>query len=126
MQDYAIISLAGKQYKVSPGDKIFSARLALPVGSNLTLEPLLSQIRGKTTIGTPVISEVKVIAKILDHTKGDKLRVSKYKAKSRYRKTTGFRPQLTVLEIESITNHPSREKLESVPQKKTPKKAPKE
>lgn len=103
MNDYAIVSLSGRQYKISVGDKITVDNLSKNPGDKLTIsEVLLARTRDKILVGQPYIENHPVVAKVVNNQKGEKLHVSKYKAKSRYRKTIGFRAQQTVIQIESI------------------------
>ena len=100
--EYAIVRLGGKQYKVKAGDKLEVDKLSTKDKSFDLSEVLLLVADGKVNIGKPVLSNAKVHVKNLGQIKGEKLRVSKFKAKSRYRRTIGFRPQLNVLQIEKI------------------------
>jgi large subunit ribosomal protein L21 len=102
MDKFAVIRIGGKQYKVSEGEEILVDKL-----SDLTKidpEVLLFVDGEKIEIGTPVLSKIKVKVKVLvGLEKGEKIRIFKYKAKSRERKHTGFRPQYTRLLIEKIS-----------------------
>ncbi len=101
---YAIIRLTGKQFKVEQGDKIIVDRLAEEEGKTITLtEVLLISKDGKTTVGAPLIDKASVKLKVLEHLKGDKIRVAKYKAKSRYRKVYGHRQLQTALEVVALS-----------------------
>ena len=101
--EYAIIRTGGKQYKVTPGDIIEIDRLPQDKTEDVIFEDvLLHVLDNKIEIGKPRL-KAKVKAKILEHKKGEKIRVSKFKAKSRYRKTIGFRAFLTKVQIEKIT-----------------------
>jgi large subunit ribosomal protein L21 len=100
---FVIVEQGGKQYRAAEGDMIEVDRLPNEVGENLTLEDvLLSVDDGNVTVGTPVIAGAKVQAKVLDHFKGRKILVFKYRPKQRYRVKTGHRQQYTRLLIESI------------------------
>lgn len=100
---FVIVEEGGKQYRAAEGDMIEVDRLPNEVGENLTLEDvLLSVDDGNVTVGTPVIAGAKVQAKVLDHFKGRKILVFKYRPKQRYRVKTGHRQQYTRLLIESI------------------------
>ena len=103
MDKFAVIRIGGKQYRVSEGDEILVDKL-----NDLTkIEPeVLLFVDGETVeIGTPVLTKLKVKVKVVTELeKGEKIRVFKYKAKSRQRKHTGFRAQYTRLLIEKITN----------------------
>ena len=100
---YAIVQLQGKQYKVSPKDQLVVDKLDLDVGKSLkTNDVLLVHEDKKTQIGTPFVKGVEVEFKVLEQGKGEKIRVAKYRAKSRYRKVKGHRQHLTKLEVVKI------------------------
>lgn len=101
--NYAVIRSGGKQYKISVGDILKLDKLNSETGKNLVFEDVLLLVNeGKATIGKPVVSGAIVEARLIENVKGDKIRISKFKAKSRYRKTTGFRSKLSVVQIEKI------------------------
>ncbi|MBP6913786.1 MAG: 50S ribosomal protein L21 [Candidatus Levybacteria bacterium] len=97
--EYAIIESGGKQYKVMPGMKLDLDNLGLTEGEFEFKNVLFSVSGEDVSIGMPYIAGMTVKAKVLGAAKGDKVRVSKFKAKSRYRKTIGFRASLTTVEI---------------------------
>lgn len=99
---YAVIKTGGKQYKVSEGDVIEIDRISGKDGKFSFEEVLLLVNDGKVTVGKPFIKGEKVEAKILEDLRGEKIRVSKFKSKVRYRRTTGFRAALTKVEIQQI------------------------
>ncbi len=100
---FAIVEQGGKQYRVAEGGTIEVDRLQNEVGDTLLMEDvLLSVDDGQVTIGTPLIEGAKVQAKVLDHFKGRKILVFKYRPKQRYRVKSGHRQQYTRLLIESI------------------------
>lgn len=100
---FAVVTISGKQYKVSKGDVILVERLEEKVGDTITIpEVLLVSDEGKTKVGKPAIKGIAVKAKVLGQEKGEKINVRRFKSKVRYRKSTGFRPQFTKLEILSI------------------------
>jgi large subunit ribosomal protein L21 len=101
--NYAVIKASGKQYKVTPGlildvDKIEGEKDKLLTFS----EVLLTGDGEKVSVGTPLVAGASVTAKIVDQVRGDKVRVAKFKAKARYRRVTGFRANLTKIEIKDI------------------------
>jgi large subunit ribosomal protein L21 len=101
---YAIIAISGSQFKVEEKQKITIDNLNLKEGSkSSTDQVLLTSNDDKIKIGTPTIKDAKVEFEVLKNYQGKKLRVFKYKSKSRYRRTMGFRPQLTDIEITKIT-----------------------
>lgn len=97
---YAVVKIAGHQYKVSEGDEVLVDRLVDP---KVEPEVLLVVNDDKVSVGKPKVAGAKVNVKILGEEKGEKIDVRKYKAKSRYRKHIGFRPQYTRLLIKSIS-----------------------
>lgn len=101
--EYAVVKIGGSQYKVKEGEEIEVDRLPQKEGEEIELpEVLLVVSDGEVKIGQPQVSGATVKAKILSHFKGEKIRVSRFKAKSRYRKVKGFRPYLTKIKIEKI------------------------
>lgn len=99
---YAVVKTGGKQYRISEGDVIEVEKI------NGDKEVVFDQVLLYTAdevvkVGTPLLSGITVKASIVDQIKGEKIRVSKYKAKVRYRRVTGHRQLLTKLKIDSIT-----------------------
>ena len=100
---FVIVEQGGKQYRAAEGDTIEVDRLPNEVGELLTLEDVLLSVNDdEVTIGTPNIDGAKVQAKVLQHFKGRKILVFKYRPKQRYRVKSGHRQQYTRLLIESI------------------------
>lgn len=100
---YAIVEIAGQQFKVEAGKKIFVHRLDAEGGKELEFENvLLIDDDGKVTVGTPTVNGIKVQGKILDHVRADKVIVFKKKRKKGYRVKNGHRQDLTQVEIISI------------------------
>jgi large subunit ribosomal protein L21 len=98
MSSYAIISLGGKQYRVSEGERLLVDRLRVDEGS--TLEPRVLLVGGN---GAPDLSpSATVTARVVGHELGDKIRIGKYRRRTGYKKHTGHRSKLTRIEIESI------------------------
>ncbi len=101
---YAVIRSGGKQYKVSEGDIIAIEKLTSD-GKEVTFnEVLLYTTDNQVQIGVPTLSNVAVTGKILQEKKGEKIRVAKFKAKARYRRVTGHRQLISVVQIETIGN----------------------
>ncbi len=101
--EYAVIKTGGKQYRVSAGDVLEIAKLPEPKDSAVTFEEVLLLVSDSTVkIGKPTLPSVKVRAKLLEQKKGEKIDVYKFKAKSRYRRKTGFRALLSKVVIEKI------------------------
>ena len=129
---YAIVEIAGQQFKVRKDQKIFVHRLAEKEGSKVTFDKVLLTDDGKkVNIGTPTTNGASVSAKILAHMRGDKVLVFKKKRRKGYQKLNGHRQDLTQIEIEGIslngkTTAKKAEKKETVKKevkKEEPKKA---
>ncbi len=102
---YAIVSTGGKQYKVSEGDILELELLSTDPQKEYIFPQVLLHVDGdKRLVGAPTLSNVVVKATVLSHGKGEKIRVAKFKAKSRYRRVMGFRPSVTKIRIEKIGN----------------------
>lgn len=100
---FAIIFYQGHQYKIKVGDIITVDKLNQKVGETLTISSvLLVQNDDHTQIGNPYLVGNDITVKVLENLKGEKIDVFKYKNKTRYRRHTGFRAQLTKIEIVSI------------------------
>jgi len=100
---YAIVEIAGQQFKVEKDSKIFVNRLQQEAGSSVDFERvLLIDNDGSVKVGTPSVAGAKVTAKVLSHLKGDKVVVFKKKRRKGYRVTNGFRAFLTEVQIEDI------------------------
>jgi large subunit ribosomal protein L21 len=100
---FVIVEQGGKQYRVAEGKTIEVDRLPNEVGETITLEDVLLSVNDDDVkIGTPLVEGAKVQAKVLDHFKGRKILVFKYRAKQRYRVKSGHRQQYTRLLVESI------------------------
>ena len=115
---YAVIKSGGKQYKVSEGDVIDVDRLPQENGKVTFADVLLFVTDESVKIGKPIVTDEKVEATLLENFKGDKIRVSKYKSKVRYRKTIGFRASLSKLKIEKIGSASSKPKEKPTQKKK--------
>jgi large subunit ribosomal protein L21 len=100
---YAIVGTGGKQYKVAAGDVVTVEKLAAEVGESVTLDQvyLVSDENG-VKVGTPLVAGAKVVAKVEEHGRGEKVVVFKYKPKKNYHKKQGHRQPYTKLRIEAI------------------------
>lgn len=99
---YAIIQTGGKQYKVEAGDTVLVEKLNAEVNAEVEFDVLLVADNGEIKVGTPVVDGVKAKAKVLEHGKGEKVIVFKYKPKKNIRKKNGHRQPYTKVEILSI------------------------
>ena len=102
---FAVIKSGGRQYKVSVGQKLEVNRLPVEVGKQVQFdEVLLISDAGNTMVGSPVVADAMVLATAIEHARGEKLIVFKYKAKKRYRHRRGHRQELTVFTIDDIVS----------------------
>lgn len=99
---YVIFSDRGKQYKAQEGQDLLLDRLENPDGKLEITDVLLYVDEDAVKIGTPTVSDTKVICKVEGEEKGEKLHIVTYKAKSRYRRKKGFRPIYTRVKVEKI------------------------
>ncbi|MPN12012.1 50S ribosomal protein L21 [bioreactor metagenome] len=100
---YAIIETGGKQYRVSEGDVLTIEKLDTNEGETVEFDRVLTVVKDSELIlGKPVVAGAKVTAKVLEHGKGKKILVFKYKAKSNYRRRQGHRQPFTKIVIEKI------------------------
>lgn len=102
--DYAIVLINKKQYQVAEGGKLLVEKIEGKKNKKLNFDQVLFAKKGdQTWVGEPHLKGAQVEAKILEQTKGEKIRVATYRAKSRSRKVKGHRQKLTVIKIEKIT-----------------------
>jgi large subunit ribosomal protein L21 len=100
---YAIVEIAGQQFKVEKDQQIFVHRLDNDEGSKVEFDKvLLIDNGGKVNVGAPAISGAKVTAKVLGHMKGDKVVVFKKKRRKGYKVKNGHRQSFSQIEIQSI------------------------
>jgi len=100
---YAVVEIAGKQFKVAENQSLFVHRLEAAEGDKVSFDRvLLVENNGKTQVGAPVISGSSVEAKVLSHVKGDKVLVFKKKRRKGYAVKRGHRQRFTKIQIESI------------------------
>ena len=100
---YAIIQTGGKQYRVSEGDVLSIEKLTAAEGEEVVFDQVLTVVSDNDVkVGKPVVEGAKVTAKVVEHGKGKKFLVFKYKAKSNYRKRQGHRQPYTKVEISKI------------------------
>lgn len=100
---FAIIETGGKQYLVSPGDKIQVEKLNGEKDSVIKFDKVLATFtENDYNLGDPVLADGAVEAKVLKQGRGKKIRVLKYKAKSKYRRTIGHRQSYTEVEITKV------------------------
>lgn len=118
---FAIVEIAGLQYKVEQDQKLFVNRLKGDKGSKVSFDKVLLTVNGSTTVGAPAVSGITVYAEILDHVKADKVIVFKKKRRKGYEKKNGHRQSLSQIVITGITGFDNDKK-----EKKATPKAKKE
>ncbi|MBL7159168.1 50S ribosomal protein L21 [Candidatus Microgenomates bacterium] len=102
---YAVIKTSGRQYKICQDEEIVVDKMEGKEGDKVVFDEILLIVDDKKIIiGTPKITKAKVMAEIVKQDRGEKIRVAKFKAKSRYRKVMGFRAYLTRLKIKKISS----------------------
>ena len=121
---YAIVEIAGQQFKVEKDQQIFVHRLDSKEGEKVTFDNvLLIETSGKVKVGSPNVSGAKVTAKVLEHLKGDKVVVFKKKKRKGYRVKNGHRQYLSKIEIQKIDEKAAAKK--AAPKKEAKPKAKK-
>ena len=120
---YAIVEIAGQQFKVAKDQKVYVHRLQGKEGSSVSFDKVYLLDNGKqVTLGAPAITGASVKAKVVKHLKGDKVIVFKKKRRKGYRVKNGHRQALTEILIESISAKGGAKK--AAPKKETAPKAP--
>lgn len=100
---FAIVEIAGLQYKVEQDQKLFVNRLKGDKGAKVSFDKVLLTVNGATTVGAPAVDGITVDAEILDHVQADKVIIFKKKRRKGYSKKNGHRQQLTQIQITGIT-----------------------
>ena len=119
---YAIVEMAGQQFKVAKDQKVYVHRLQTEEGKKVTFDNVLLLDDGKNvTVGAPAIDGAAVEAKVIKHLRGDKVIVFHKKRRKGYRKKNGHRQSLTEIVIESIVAKGAK-KTKAEPKKAAPKK----
>lgn len=102
---YAIIQLAGHQYRVSPGDELEINNLPYKEGDKVFVKEVLLLVNNnEIKTGTPFIANTQVILTVVKKYSGEKIAITRFKAKSRYTKRKGFRPKIMKVKVDSVGN----------------------
>jgi large subunit ribosomal protein L21 len=99
---YAIVKTGGKQYKVAVGDVVKVEKLEVEAGAKVSLPVALVVDGANVTSAAKDLEKLAVTGEVLEHTKGPKIRIHKFKNKTGYHKRQGHRQQLTVLKVTGI------------------------
>ncbi len=120
---YAIVEIAGHQYKVRQDQQIYVNRLAAEEGETVSFDKvLLTDDNGNVSVGAPVIEGIEVDAKIVSHLKADKVIVFKKKRRKGYRVKNGHRQMVSLIEITKIGKGGAKPAKKAAPKKEAPKK----
>ncbi len=126
---FAVIKTGGKQYKVAKNDVIKIEKVEGETGSVVVFDQVLTVTdeKGKTTIGTPVVKGMTVSAEVLDQVKDDKVIIFKKQRRQNYRRKIGHRQQVSWIRIQDIAEGlaPKAAKKATAPKKAEEKAAPK-
>ena len=99
----AVIKTGGKQYRVAAGDKLNVETLSGDVGAEIQFDEVLMVSDGDdVTVGAPLVDGARVTAKVLEHGRGEKIRIIKFKRRKHYRRTMGHRQNYTRVEITGV------------------------
>ena len=99
---YAVVKTGGKQYKVTVGEKLNVEQIPAELDSQIELEVLMIADGDKVQVGAPFVSGAKVVAKVVEHGRGEKIRIFKMRRRKHYQKRQGHRQNYTRIEIVSI------------------------
>ena len=101
---FAIVTIAGQQFKVEEGQELFVHQLEATAGDNVSFEEVLLVDQGENvTVGKPLVDSATVKATVLEHVKGDKVIVFKKKRRKGYKVKNGHRQRFTKIKIDAIT-----------------------
>ena len=112
---YAIVKTGGKQYRVEKGQTLLVERLPDEAGATVALQPIMFR-SDDAVFDADALTKVRVDAKVVEHVRGEKLRVFKFKPKRGYRKRNGHRQELTrieVTEIKQLSRKPPAKKADA-------------
>ena len=122
---YAVIKTGGKQYRVSPGDKLRVESLDADEGESINMDQVLMVGEGAdVSVGNPLISDAVVSARVLSHGRGKKIEVIKFRRRKHYRRQMGHRQNYTEIEIVSVNGVTAPEAGKETSAKKASTKAP--
>jgi large subunit ribosomal protein L21 len=103
MSIYAVIETGGKQYKVAAGDTVYVERLPVKEGGAVTFDRVLMVSDGsKPRLGQPLLKGAKVTGQVVEHGRGPKLIVYKFRRRKNYRRKTGHRQDYTAVQVKDV------------------------
>ncbi len=115
---FAVISLGGKQYRVTKGERLVVDRLAVDAGGTLAPDVVLASDGAKTLATADELKPVKVSVRVKEHTLGPKIAIRTYRAKKSSSRRMGFRARQSVIEVESIALGGTAKAAEKAPAEK--------
>lgn len=119
---FAIINIAGKQFRVEEGDQIKVPHLSTDAGKSLAFDKVLLINDGKKVqLGSPLLSNASISATVIEHGRGKKIRIFKKKRRKGYRRNNGHRQNYSLIKIDSISIT-SKKKSTKKTKEKTSKK----
>ena len=119
---FAIINIAGKQFRVEEGDQIKVPHLSTDAGKSLAFDKVLLINDGKKVqLGSPLLSNASISATVVEHGRGKKIRIFKKKRRKGYRRNNGHRQNYSLIKIDSISTT-SKKKSTKKTKDKTSKK----
>ena len=119
---FAIINIAGKQFRVEEGDQIKVPHLSTDAGKSLAFDKVLLVNDGKKVqLGSPLLSNASISATVVEHGRGRKIRILKKKRRKGYRRNNGHRQNYSLIKIDSISTT-SKKKSTKKTKEKTSKK----
>ena len=120
---FAIINIAGKQFRVQEGDQIKVPQLSTEAGKSLVFdEVLLTNEGGKVELGSPLLSNASVSATVVDHGRDRKIRIFKKKRRKGYKRKNGHRQGFSLVKIDSISTNGAKKTSNKTTEKESDKK----
>ena len=120
---FAIINIAGKQFRVQEGDQIKVPQLSTEAGKSLVFDKvLLTNEGGKVELGSPLVSNASVSATVVDHGRDRKIRIFKKKSRKGYKRKNGHRQGFSLVKIDSISTGGAKKTSNKTTEKESDKK----
>ncbi|MEC8689100.1 MAG: 50S ribosomal protein L21 [Candidatus Neomarinimicrobiota bacterium] len=120
---FAIINIAGKQFRVQEGDQIKVPQLSTEAGKSLVFDKvLLTNEGGKVELGSPLVSNASVSATVVDHGRDRKIRIFKKKRRKGYKRKNGHRQGFSLVKIDSISTSGAKKTSNKTTEKESDKK----
>ena len=120
---FAIINIAGKQFRIQEGDQIKVPQLSTEAGKSLVFDKvLLTNQGGKVELGSPLLSNASVSATVVDHGRDRKIRIFKKKRRKGYKRQNGHRQGFSLVKIDSISTSGAKKTSNKTTEKESDKK----